>query len=108
MELIKAHVKRRDKYTCQRCGKLVEGSNCHVSHIVPVSHGNALSFDPINMIVLDFHCHINWWHKNPLEAGDWFKAKFPDRYKYLLEHQQDEVHWKENDYLQMIEDAKLL
>lgn len=108
MNLIKAHVKRRDEHTCQRCSKELEGSNCHVSHVIPVSQGNALAFDPMNMKVLCFHCHINWWHKNPVEAGEWFKAKFPDRWKYLQEYKNNEVHWKENDYLQMIEEAKLL
>jgi 5-methylcytosine-specific restriction endonuclease McrA len=106
MELIKAHVRRRDNYTCQHCGKQVEGSNCHVSHVRPVSSGNALAFDPINMKVLCYHCHINWFHKNPLEAAEWFKVKFYDRWEYLQEHKNDIVHWKEADYLRMIAEAQ--
>ena len=107
MILIKAHVKRRDNYTCQWCGRAdLQGSNCHVSHVIPVSHGNALAFDPMNMKVLCFHCHINKWHKSPIKAFEWFSDKFPERIEYLEKHQHDEVHWKEHDYLQMIEEAK--
>lgn len=32
-----------------------------------------------------YHCHINWWHKNPIESGEWFKSTFPDRWEYLQE-----------------------
>jgi 5-methylcytosine-specific restriction endonuclease McrA len=108
MDLIKASVKKRDDHTCQKCGKQVEGSNCQVSHVIPVSAGNALSFDPLNMKVLCMHDHLHWWHKNPIEATEWFKKKFPRRWKYLESHRNDEVHWKEADYLRMIEEAKEL
>lgn len=40
----------------------------------------------INIITLCwFKCHLNWWHKNPIEAAEWFKQKYPDRYKRLKE-----------------------
>lgn len=35
------------------------------------------------MKVLCYHCHLNWWHKNPMEAAAWFQDKFPDRWKHL-------------------------
>jgi len=35
------------------------------------------------MKVMCYHCHINWWHKNPIEAGKWFESKFPERLKEL-------------------------
>jgi len=81
--LVKKYVKERDNYTCQRCGKPVSGTDCHVSHVVPVSAGIRFAFDPRNCKVLCFHDHINWWHKNPTESGDWFKKKFPKRWAYL-------------------------
>ena len=82
-KLVAEIVKQRDNYTCQHCGKKVSGSNCHVSHVIPRSRGNYLRWDINNLKVLCFHCHINWWHKNPLESGEWFKKKFPKRWKYL-------------------------
>lgn len=81
--LVKDYVKKRDNYTCQKCGKKVDGTNCHASHVIPVSRSGYLQFDPLNMKVLCHHDHINWWHKNPVEAGKWFTDKFPDRWEYL-------------------------
>lgn len=81
--LVKEYVKKRDNYTCQRCGKKVEGVNCHASHVIPVSRSSNLQFDPMNMKVLCYHDHINWWHKHPIEAGKWFTDTFPERWEYL-------------------------
>ena len=87
-DLIVELVKIRDNYTCQKCGKKVRGRNCHASHIVPKTR-YALRWNIVNLKVLCYHCHINWWHKNPLEAQQWFKEKFPERYKYLMKHKED-------------------
>jgi hypothetical protein len=47
------------------------------------------------MKVLCYHCHINWWHKNIIEASDWFKKRFPERYKYLfIDHKDNTKNWK--------------
>lgn len=81
--LVKDIVKKRDRYTCQHCHKLVSGSNCHVSHVIPVSASLDLAYDLNNLKVLCYHCHINWWHKNPIEAGQWFREAFHDRAAYL-------------------------
>jgi 5-methylcytosine-specific restriction endonuclease McrA len=85
-KLVKEIVSIRDKDICQKCGERVYGSNRQRSHVIPVSAGNKLSFDPINLKVLCMHCHLYWWHKNPLEAREWFKEKFPTRYEYLMFH----------------------
>lgn len=82
-------VKRRDGNICQKCGKYVEGSNCHSSHVIPVSFSLRLAYDTVNIKVLCFKCHIFWFHKNPLEAHDWFKAKFPGRYEYLMKRKKE-------------------
>lgn len=83
--LVKEFVKKRDNYTCQHCGKKVEGTNCHASHVFPVGSHSCVQFDPINLKVLCYHCHINWWHKNPIKAGEWFTKTFPERQAYLEE-----------------------
>ena len=87
-------VRKRDKETCQWCGKRVSGSNCHVSHVVPRSAGNLLRWDLKNLKVLCFHCHINRWHKNPREAAEWFNGRFPKRAKYLDKHRHKIKRWK--------------
>ena len=81
--LVKTYVKQRDGYICQRCQKKVEGVNCHASHVIPVSRSGYLQFEPLNMKALCYHCHLNWWHKHPIEAGRWFTDTFPDRWEYL-------------------------
>lgn len=103
LDLVKDFVKKRDNNICQFCEKSVSGSNCHVSHVIPVSFGNVLSFDPINMKVLCYHHHLNWWHKNPLESAFWFINKFPDRYKYLESKKKEKVNWGIEDYKKMID-----
>lgn len=81
--LVKTYVKQRDSYTCQHCLKKVEGANCHASHVIPVSRSGYLQFEPLNMKALCYHCHLNWWHKHPIEAGRWFTDTFPERWEYL-------------------------
>lgn len=85
-ELVKEIVSIRDKDICQKCGERVYGSNRQRSHVIPVSAGNKLAFDPINIKVLCFHDHMSWWHKNPIEASTWFREKFPERALYLEEN----------------------
>ena len=82
-KLVKDHVRERDQHTCQRCERQVYGTNCHASHVIPVSRDGRLAFDPLNLKVLCFHHHINWWHKHPAESGPWFIEKFPERWEYL-------------------------
>lgn len=93
----KLRAKERDNYICQRCDKKVEGSNAHGSHVIPVSASQLLRFDLKNIKTLCFHCHINWWHKNPLEADEWFMTKFLDRYVYLIKHRHDVKKWKRSE-----------
>jgi 5-methylcytosine-specific restriction endonuclease McrA len=106
MEIVKQHVRERDNYTCQKTGQQVSGSNCHVSHCVPVSHGNRLAFDPMNMNVLSYHSHINWWHKNPTESGEWYKNTFPDQWEYIQRNNNVVVDWKLFNWQEMYELAK--
>lgn len=84
MVLVKNIVSIRDGDICQKCGERVYGSNRHRSHVIPVSAGNKLAFDPLNLKVLCGFHHFRWWHKNPLEAQAWFKEKFPERFEYLM------------------------
>ena len=73
----------RDHGQCQRCFKRVEGANAHTSHVLPKSTHGALKYVPLNLKLLCYHCHINWWHKNPVEAGEWFREKYPFRWDAL-------------------------
>ena len=106
-KLIAEKVIERDKSTCQYCGKIVDGSNRHISHVIPKSMGNRLRWDLINLKVLCFHHHLHFWHKNSVEAGEWFQKKFPERWAYLLKHKNETVKWKIDGYIKMIEELKV-
>ncbi len=69
----------RDHGQCQHCFKRVEGTNAHTSHVFPKSTHGALKYVLLNLKLLCYHCHINWWHKNPVESGKWVRETFPDR-----------------------------
>jgi hypothetical protein len=102
-KLVKQIVKERDNFTCQYCGKKVEGSNCHASHVIPVSAGLRLAYDTINLKVLCYHDHLNWWHRNPLQATKWFQARFPERYEYLMTVQHDTAPIKDFELEELYE-----
>ena len=106
-DLVKLKAKVRDNWTCQHCGKSVEGIDAHGSHVIPVSASQLLRFDVLNIKCLCYHCHINWWHKHPLEAAKWFEDKFPDRFKYLKSKQNETKSWKRWELEQLLEQYKL-
>lgn len=81
--LAKQIVYKRDKDICQHCKVPVSWSNRHASHVIPVSRDGRLALDPLNMKVLCYHCHLNWRHKHPIEAGEWFTKTFPKRWEVL-------------------------
>jgi 5-methylcytosine-specific restriction endonuclease McrA len=89
VRLAKDIAKARDDYTCVRCKKKVTKVNCQGSHIIPVSKSKLLQFDPDNIDTLCWHCHLSFWHKNPLEATAWFRSVDNDRYERLLKKAND-------------------
>lgn len=81
--LAKTVAKLRDNYTCQKCYKTKHQAAIHGSHVIPVSAGDLLSWDVLNIKALCYSCHFHWWHKDPIEASEWFEEKFPGRAAYL-------------------------
>ena len=79
----KTEAKKRDNYICVKCGKKVEGMNAHGSHIYNEGTYRSMSADSDNILTMCYYCHINWWHKNPLEASEWFRTKYPELYETL-------------------------
>lgn len=82
-DLTKDYCRIRDNWICQWCNNPVDKRNAHRSHVIPISHGNRLRWDENNYKLLCYHCHINKWHKSPLQASLWFEKKFPERCLYL-------------------------
>jgi len=69
---------------CQMCGKYVEGSDAHTSHIVPKGNGCSWRrFDLLNLQLMCHHCHMERFHHSPTDGGVWVKEKYPYVYDYL-------------------------
>lgn len=73
--LFSSVIKKRDCWTCQRCGKgFVPGNapGLDTSHIFGRRH-KSVRWHPLNAKALCFPCH-RWWHENPTESGKWAEA----------------------------------
>ena len=92
VELAKFIAKTRDKFICQYCEAT---DNIHWSHIINEARDHRLATNEYNIKALCYNCHLNWWHKNPLEASKWFESKFPWRYEELNKlHIEYSKMWK--------------
>jgi 5-methylcytosine-specific restriction endonuclease McrA len=78
-DLAREVVKARDK-VCVRCGKK---EALHCAHILPKGKYTRLRWDTDNLLLLCYACHFHFVHKNPLEAAQWLKEKYPIRTRYL-------------------------
>lgn len=101
VKVAKKIVRIRDNNTCQKCFRNFGALHC--SHVYPEGTYHGMSANPLNMKVLCFQCHFLWWHKNPLEAKDWFVKKFPERYKKLKKLSQQTFR---HDYKKMLIELK--
>ena len=78
-KLVREAIFARDR-VCVRCGRI---DQLAPSHIYPKGRYTRLRWDTDNILTLCFACHICWWHKNPIEAGNWFREKYPELSKKL-------------------------
>lgn len=91
LEMAKKIAKIRDGYICQRCWST---ENIHWSHIINEARDHRLATNEYNIKALCYNCHMNFWHKDPLNASEWFRWKFPGRYEELQElHIQYSKMW---------------
>lgn len=77
--IIRQQVHERDQDKCVRCGSV----KClTVSHVYPKGTFGNLRWSLDNLKLLCFPCH-RWWHLNPVDATDWWKKNWPERYERL-------------------------
>lgn len=73
----------RDGNRCLKCGTT---ENLQLSHIYPKGKYRKMEHDPLNLKILCYFHHLHWWHKHPLEAGEWIRSVLPkERIDYLKE-----------------------
>jgi len=76
-------VEIRDRNTCQRCGATAAKSKIDWSHVLTRA-AKAVRWSEFNSKALCAGCHM-WWGSHPIEAADWWRAKFPERALALQE-----------------------
>ena len=77
---VRERVFDRDGHACVRCGST---KSLSPSHVYPKGKYPRLRFLEINILTMCYADHIHWWHKNPIEATEWFLKTFPDRARQL-------------------------
>ena len=74
-------IKKRDGWTCQRCGSTTKQLNaCHFYS----REGKAIRWEPLNITTLCVGCHF-WGHKNPLGFVRWYSEKMGKEKMDILE-----------------------
>lgn len=85
----------REKKRCEWCGSVT--NQMHWAHVIGRTN-KTLRWDIFNGMCLCAYCHEWRWHQSPLEAVEWFKSKYPERYDYLMEAKNIVWDWTEDDY----------
>ena len=106
MELAKKIVRLRDKMTCQKCWSR-KAPQC--SHVISDWSDTRLSVDPLNMKILCMPCHMYWRHRNPIEAYERYKGKFPRRFEYLKARHKEYmtmgsiwISWRQDTHTELL------
>ena len=85
-DIWKKKVKERDNYTCQICGKKIQGKNCHAHHILP-RQIKGMRWDIDNGITLCYQHHkvgIYSPHQNAIWFFGWMNVHKSKQLKYLI------------------------
>lgn len=86
-------LKIRERGACERCGKK---ETLQASHIYSRSN-LAVRWDLDNCFCYCAGCHF-WWHKNPVEAGEWTKEKMGnERYQALRKKANQIKKWTDQE-----------
>jgi hypothetical protein len=88
-KLVRAQAYKRDKYTCQRCGKREskkKGVIIQPHHVIGRGNKN-LKWDLTNIITLCRDCHC-FQKCRPLEFIIWYEDNYPKRWKYLKKNRE--------------------
>ena len=107
-KLIREVTRLRDGFCCQKCGQRVDGSNAQPSHVLSKGAYKHLRWEVDNVKTLCCPCHIFWWHKEPMEAKDWFIGKFPERWERLQKMKNKTRQFKRWDLLDIEKKLKEL
>ena len=77
--LARKAVFERDGHACARCGATERLQWCHVYS----RRYHSMRWEMDNSFVGCAGCHLRWHHR-PLEAVEWYRGKYPERFARLL------------------------
>jgi hypothetical protein len=84
--LVANWIKKRDGNQCWHCKKVYDNKSAiHCSHILPKGEYPNYAFQSWNLKTLCMHCHLQWWHKNPIAATIWFQSEYPVQHAKAVE-----------------------
>ncbi|MEO0255058.1 MAG: HNH endonuclease [candidate division WOR-3 bacterium] len=89
----KRNIMRRDKYTCQYCGK--KGSDLTIDHVIPKDRGGKDTWQ--NLVTCCKECNLKKGNRTPREAGMKLikKPKKPTYFHILFSEEEiPDENWK--------------
>jgi hypothetical protein len=89
---------------CAYCHQTFPVMQC--SHIHSIGAYPSLRFDPMNALPMCGRHHRFFWHDEPGDAWEWFRANYPGRYEYLLKAKNKHITWTEEALLEVREKVK--
>jgi 5-methylcytosine-specific restriction endonuclease McrA len=94
-ELFHNVIMERDGHKCLKCDN--EETLC-ASHIYPKGTYRKMEWDDENAVAFCVHCHIYWWHKNPIEAWEWLEKNIAPERLARLKLMTQTINKKPLDY----------
>lgn len=71
--------------SCERCGRSGINLPLHAAHIKSKGPYARLRFEKLNLLLLCYHDHIEWAHKEPDDFIQWIEQEWPGRLQTLRE-----------------------
>lgn len=104
-KVVSSKIKERDHQTCWHCGKRMDNpSALHCSHILPKGEYPNYEYSSWNLKTLCMHCHLHWWHKNPIAASLWLQKEHLEVYDkaiLMMEKYDESVKRSDEELLEL-------
>lgn len=96
----------RSREVCDASDMGTCGGPLQHAHVIS-RRNETLRYDILNALSMCYKHHIHVWHTSPLEAMEWFKNKYPERYNYLMSNRHKLTKKRSvEDYQQVLKDIK--
>ena len=73
----------RDGGVCKKCGRKGSMQVSHIYSKSAINHQN-MRYLPENCLSMCMHCHLHWWHKDPICAYEWYVQNVDENRRLVL------------------------